>query len=426
MPEPGALLRSEPAFQALLALADPWLADRPDAVRTRLDELAPLDWRKVLAHARRHRVAPYAARRLEALGDSAAVPKDVLAGFRSDAQAAAYHELAMMALLRSVKGLFDDAGIGFLVIKGLVLSSGYHGRMGLRVNHDIDLVIDCADMDHAHELLASAGWVRVEPTGDLDGEALADWLRRVKDCVYMDPSGRIILELHHRLFDNPRLCEPGIMHRARSVTLFGQLDVRTLGEGDEPAYLALHGALHAWSRLKWLLDMGLVLKSLGPDGVAALLRQHIGRPSAQALYQAVGLCRQMFDATADLPSPSQSWPTRVLTTIACRAMVSAGTQELEDSRFGTTLKNVSHYLLWNRPGYWMSELAFDLTDTTRDELKARGNVPIWFSRPISWISRHWGKAPGVRAATTPSHREGSMSDLHTDTAGSYCSAETRK
>src|SRR5690606_32639507 len=114
--------------------------------------------------------------------------------------------------LRGVKGLFDGAGIGFLVIKGLVLSSEYHGRMGLRVNHDIDLVIDPADMVHAHELLVEAGWVRVEPAGDLDEAALADWLRRVKDWVYLDPSGRIVLELHHRLFDNTGLCEPEVMH----------------------------------------------------------------------------------------------------------------------------------------------------------------------------------------------------------------------
>lgn len=388
MPDRDAFPFGEPAFQALLALVDPWLEDRPDAVRDRLERLAPVDWAEVHAYACRHRVTPYAARRLEGLAQALAVPEDVAARFRQDAQAATFHELGMMALLRSVKTLFDDAGIPFLVIKGLVLSSEYHGRMGLRVNHDIDVVVDPADMMRANELLRGAGWTRIEPDAALQGPELADWIVRTKDWVYLDPSGRLILELHHRLFDNPRLCEPGIMNRAQGVRLFDQLDVQTLGPDDQPGYLALHGALHAWSRLKWLLDMGMVLKAAGPDGVRALVALQQGRPSSRALRQAVLLCRKVFAAEEQLPFLRPAVSDRLLVSVARQAMAGAGSAELEDTRFGTTLKNISHYLLWLRPAYLVSEIRYDMTDMSRETARADSMLPIWMQRTASWFSRH--------------------------------------
>lgn len=388
MPDRETLHFGEPAFQALLALVDPWLEGRPDAVRQRLERLGPVDWAEVHAYARRHRVTPYAARRLEGLAGALAVPQDVAARFSQDAQAATFHELSMMALLRGVKTLFDDAGISFLVIKGLVLSSEYHGRMGLRVNHDIDVVVDPADMLCANELLRSAGWTRIEPDAALEGQELADWIVRTKDWVYLDPSGRLILELHHRLFDNPRLCEPGIMDRAQGVRLFNQLDVHTLGPADQPGYLALHGALHAWSRLKWLVDMGMVLKTAGPDAVRALVAEHRGRPSSRALRQAVLLCREVFAADDQLPPLRQTMSDRLLASVARQAMAGAGSTELEATRFGTTLKNISHYLLWLQPAYLVSEIRYDMTDMSRETARADSILPIWMQRTASWFSRH--------------------------------------
>jgi hypothetical protein len=388
VPDSEPLLFGEPAFRALLVLVDPWLEGRPDAAKERLGRLEPIDWGEVHAYARRHRVVPYAARGLESLTGEITVPPDVTEQFRQGAQAATFHELAMMAALRLVKTLFDDAEIPFLVIKGLVLSSEYHGRMGLRVNHDIDIVVDPSDMMPADALLSSAGWVRIEPNAALNEQELADWIKRTKDWVYVDPSGRIILELHHRLFDNMRLCEPGIMQRSRPVELFGQVKVRTLGPEDLPGYLALHGALHAWSRVKWLVDMGMALRAAGPDAVSAFIAQHRGRPSSRALRQAVSLCRELFAAGEGLPVLRQSWSDRLLASVARQAMAGARTSELEDTRFGTTLKNVSHYFLWLRPGYLISEIGYDMTDMSRENPQSDSALPIWMQRAASWLSRH--------------------------------------
>lgn len=376
------------AFQALLALIDPWIGDADSA---RIDRVAALDdagWQEVLAHARRHRVAPLAAHRLEALGLAADAPGEVAAAFRREAKAALFHEMAMFGELCRIKAALDGEAIPYLVIKGVVLSSEGHGRMGLRVNHDIDLLISPGDLSRSHGALSDLGYRRVEPAGDPPSDELARWVKRSKDWVYILPSNGTVVELHHRLFDNPTLCDPGIIRRARTVMLFGQVEVRTLGEQDEPAYLALHGALHAWSRLKWLLDMAIIARKLGPDGTSALLSRQRKQPAERALLQAFILCSELFGMQHPADGKAVPSGVRLLVAAARRALDGESTAELEATRFGTSIKNASHYLLWRKPAYLASELAFDLTDMSRDQDVAGRKVPIWFNRPLAWIARH--------------------------------------
>jgi hypothetical protein len=376
------------AFGSLLALVDPWMEDADPRIVERIAALGDPEWKDILAHARRHRVAPLAAFRLEALGPKMNVPAEVAAEFRQEAKAALFHEMAMFGELCRIKAALDAEAIRFLVIKGVVLSSEGHGRMGLRVNHDIDLVVAPDDLDRSHCALSAMGYRRVDPAGDLAPDELAKWVKRSKDWVYIAPTNGAIVELHHRLFDNLTLCDPGIMARARPVLLFGQVEVLTLSEEDEPAYLALHGALHAWSRLKWLLDMAIIVRKLGKDGVSALLDRQRKQPAERALHQAFLLCSELFQA--DCPSGRQGRPlgTGLLVAAARHALNGEDACELEETRFGTSIKNASHYLLWQKPGYLAAELLFDLTDMSRDQDVTGKNVPIWFRRPMAWIARH--------------------------------------
>jgi len=271
------------------------------------------------------------------------------------------------------------------------LSSDNHGAMGWRTNHDIDLVVAPEDMVRAHRSLAALGLRRIEPEGDAEPETLDTGLMRSKDWVYLGGTGDLVIELHHRLFDNHHLCTQGLFDRARRVSLFGQTVVETLGEEDGPAYFALHGALHAWSRLKWLIDMAFVLRALEGDALGRLLDAHRGKAGERALGQAMMLCRDLFGVrwpeTGAMPRTS-----RFLAASARHALTSGGAVELEETRFGTTLKNISHYALWYNPAYLWAELKFDLTDTSRDRVDGRSRVPIWIQRLMRWFERHGGKA----------------------------------
>lgn len=396
MADPGATAIGGSSFQALVALSNPGrVAD--ERMVDQLQGLAPFDWSEVLGLARRHRISPYVSHRLEVLAAlldqvGLAPPTAVAASFRADAQSALFHEMALMAELQRIKARFDAAGITFLVIKGLVLSSRCHGQMGLRVNHDIDLVVSPKQLLEAHEVLVCMGCHLVEPAGNPAPEILMQWAQRTKDFVYLAPVGNTVIELHHRLFDNNALCDGEVFARARSVTLFEQAEVLTLHERDELAYLALHGALHAWSRLKWLIDLALVCQCVQPAVVARIAQEIRGAAGERALSQVISLLRKIYGVEYMAPMP-ETWITRILVSAARRAIVDSGTKELEDTSFGTTLKNISHYLLWGRWRYLVAELTFDLNDTSRDNLPGHDLGPIWFSRIRAWIYRHARREP---------------------------------
>lgn len=384
------------SFRALLTLSNPGLA-ADERMVGRLQGLGPFEWSEVLGLARRHRISPFISHRLETLAAmldkiGLAPPNTVAASFRAEGQAALFHEMALLAELQRIKARFDASGITFLVIKGLVLSSRCHGQMGLRINHDIDLVVAPEQLFEAHDVLVGMGCRLVEPAGNPASEILAQWAHRTKDFVYLAPAGNTVIELHHRLFDNHALCDDAVFARARSVTLFEQTEVLTLNEGDELAYLALHGALHAWSRLKWLIDLALVCQCLRPAELAQIVQETRGEAGERALSQAMSLLRRIYGVECGEPL-ADTLITRALVSAARRAIVNSGTKELEDTSFGTTLKNASHYLLWGRWRYLAAELVFDLNDTSRDKLPGYKFGPIWFSRIRAWFYRHARHGP---------------------------------
>src|SRR5690606_21042563 len=89
----------------------------------------------------------------------------------------------------------------------------------------------------------------------------AAWVRAHKDMVFAHPGHRTIVELHWRLFDNRHLYNPATDQPAR-VQLTPCAAVWTLAPEAAFLYLCLHGAQHAWSRLKWLADVAALVAKL--------------------------------------------------------------------------------------------------------------------------------------------------------------------
>jgi putative nucleotidyltransferase-like protein len=267
------------------------------------------------------------------------------------------------------------------------LSQRCFGAPGWRVNNDIDMLIDVEDMPRAHALITASQYDRVQPLGDLSPEEIDRDLKRRKDWVYVKRQDRIILEVHHRLFDNVRLCTPGMMDRTEPLKLFDQVEVAVLSPEDELPYLALHGAMHAWSRLKWLIDFAILLRQRSPEDIDTMLRQAKGGPAGHALHQGIALCWRLFAPDTAEPRMFRSRRTGILAAAAIRALTAEGSRELEDTRLGTTIKSASHYLLWSNPSYLISELGYDLTETSQDGEASNSSLPIWLQRPVRWARR---------------------------------------
>lgn len=369
-------------FFALLAVTNPRGTPDVRAVEGQIHRAGGVSgWPKLVEYAERHRVMPLFANRLRTLGwmedTDAPVDAATRASLGEVIRAAAFAELASLAELKRICARFGAEGVAPVLLKGLALSQLCFRKIGWRTNHDIDLLIDPAELRICDRLLSAMDYARVEPDPALDEPQVERWRQSHKDWVYIHRTRRTIVELHYRLFDNVPLCAEVDLGEVAMLDLFGQHRMLTLTGDALRTYLALHGLLHSWSRLKWLIDYELVrvdAREIAPSvavGVADRLGDLLFAPSSSA------------------PAERGYGRRSILVRSSLAAMTGGGARELETTRFGTTIKNISHYLISARPSYWAAELRYDLSDSSRDGAAVEG-LPGVAGRVGNWLRRKSG------------------------------------
>ncbi len=177
----------------------------------------------------------------------------------------ARRSLAQVAEVRRLAQLFADAGVRVLVLKGAALAVQLYGDPGARVARDIDLLVDPDQFAQARRLLGQAGYVQHQ--GFPSAQHSAAYLRKIKEIEFLDPATGGMVELHHRLTDNPYLleCDFNSLWDEREEINLGDLTVATLPRQRLPLYLCVHGADHGWARLQWLVDFAAAMRSQNVD-----------------------------------------------------------------------------------------------------------------------------------------------------------------
>jgi hypothetical protein len=245
-----------------LALRQPRRADDM-AEMCRLAAAGPR-WNAIIRGARRHRVAAIVLEGLKACG-TPHLPEDIAARLRKLSVANARRSLAQIAELRRLAQLFAAAGVRVLVLKGVALAVQLYGDPGARVARDIDLLVDPAEFAKARRLLAQAGYVQRRSFPSAHRSAA--YLRRIKEIEFLDPATGGMVELHHRLTDNPYLltCDFATLWNEREEIRVGDCSIATLSRQCLPLYLCVHGADHGWARLQWLVDFAGAARSQNLD-----------------------------------------------------------------------------------------------------------------------------------------------------------------
>lgn len=366
----------QPTIDPLLSLilaALRWPDD--DDRRSAINRAFPrsMDWDRLGRLMHRHRVGPLVAHGLESAG--IALPEFLRNAQRQSTLA----ELGAVAQFERLRSLLGTHGIPVAILKGPAQSLRSFGRLGLRVNRDLDILIDPTLIDRAESSLVGGGYVRTEPSAAASGAARAQWLRNHKDMLFRHRDRHLVpVELHWRLFDNPAFL-PDETAPFHTLGIAPLADCLVLPDDINLRYLCGHGALHCWSRLKWLADVNALLAGMPDELIASACRCPDGKPD-HAVGQALALCTVLLGRP--LPASVQLGPrAQWLARIAWNMISDSGTEELETLRFGSTRKNLSHYLLRENVAYWREELRFDLTVPPRD-------LPAG-SRLGAWISRHW-------------------------------------
>jgi hypothetical protein len=263
--------------------------DRDAAVRA---ALGGVDWRRFERVVARHRVEGLAHEALRRAG--AVLEPQVDQALGRAAAEIAFDGLRMAAEAVRLQRALDQAGIANLALKGATIDVLAWGRIGLKRAWDIDLLVDAGDAPRARAVLEAAGYDLRDPADSSDA-AFAAWVGLAKESVFIHPGSGLVVELHWRLADAAGLL-PGLSARspAQTVRLSQALALRTLAGEELFAYLCVHGASHAWSRLKWLADLGALLAARDDAGRTALYRRALELGAGRCPASALLLCEALL------------------------------------------------------------------------------------------------------------------------------------
>lgn len=353
-----------------------------------------IDWPRflrVLARQRVEGLAKDAFARAEV--DAPAAVRQALA---SEATGIARDNLAFAAECVRLHKLFQRAEITHLFVKGVTLDSLAYGTLAVKRSRDIDLAVSPETVDRACGLVEGAGYRRMKPGPGLSDEGFRTWNKLNKESIWMHAGSGIIVEIHHGFVDNPALL-PGVSAHSspRMVTIAPGIALPTLQKDELFSYLCVHGATHAWSRLKWIADVAAFLKDDDDAEIDRLfvrsLQLGVGRCSAQALL----LCAALFERTlpGGLKARLEADPVnRWLVRVAIRTMDGRGEAELDDTMLGTVPIHLSHFALARGWRYKAGELARKFR-SPYDQATLPLPRPLRFLYPIMLVPRWlWRRA----------------------------------
>jgi hypothetical protein len=372
----------------------PASAERDAAVRA---AMAPgLDWdsfRKVVA---RHRVQGLVH---EALKNQAeGVPEEVRRAFAAAAAAIARENLAFAGEARRLSTAFDAAGWRYFFIKGVTLNMLAYGTLGVKRASDLDVVIDAADYPDAIRMLMADGAVCQFPHEGASFDQVMRWTEGNKHSIWFHFGVRI--ELHVSLVDNPRMLPGiGIGSPTQSVALGGGIEVPTLARDELFTYLCVHGATHAWSRLKWLADVAAFVSAEDGAGLDRLHRRAVALGGGRSAGSALILARDLLGLALPAPLEAELRADRAvafLARVSRNAMVRGGAEaELDETVLGTVGVHLAHLRMARGFGYKWSELRRKLGSLRRETdgpAWKRALAPVWAGP--RWLWRRVRRASG--------------------------------
>ena len=250
------------------------------------------DWDAVVVAAQRQRVAGLVHDALLAAG--VRLPAAPAAEFARRAQAIFRKNLLLAAETCRLQTLLDAAAIPSVALKGVALAQLAYGSLKVKHTHDIDLLIPPDRALAAMALLERDGYALSFPASHLGEAQRRAVVRYSREVAFIHPVHGAFTELQWSVADNPELLKE--VHAAsptQNVVVADGLSVRTLARDDLFAYLCVHGAHHAWSRLKWLADLNAIITATDAD-IVHLHRHAQAKGAGLCSGQALLLCQHFF------------------------------------------------------------------------------------------------------------------------------------
>lgn len=283
--------------------------------------------------------------------------------------------------------LLQHHQIGFICLKGPVLSQQLYGDPSLRLSHDVDILLtNRSDMTKVNFLLTDLDYVGV------DNLSWPEELSRQKilmDCVhhlaYEHKANQFMVEIHWSVsepFPLKAIIFSQIVENNRQQITFGGREVTVFAPELNLLYLVIHGSKHGWQRLKWLVDIkDFPFETIDADRWHDLVKQ---LKAARMVSQTGFLLNHFFQINQSLftqtpiPRLLKSYP---LAFIKEEVLLK---RPISDSIAGVRYK----FLLCNALSYkWRAFLTSAIIPIDLFQVQSSSRIIYFIYRPYSYIKR---------------------------------------
>jgi hypothetical protein len=180
--------------------------------------------------------------------------------------------------LKSLKGqsiqvklqaYFDEYSIYAIFLKGILLSRQYYGDIGLRNLVDIDVWVDENDFINVKSFLLSIGYIGILDKYDFNSKQLNFLKQSTHHEIFFNEldHNAPVVELHWKIrnaLGNFNFNTKKDRRLLSSVEISGE-SFSVFNHVDQFIFLSVHGAEHAWFKIKWLVDLFYIVKTVDLD-----------------------------------------------------------------------------------------------------------------------------------------------------------------
>ena len=292
-----------PEFELVLACLR-WPQATVDGARILSLAQQPIHWPFLLEIVHHQKVVPLFFRNIETFAGEH-LPEKTAAALRAGTEANTRSCLERSSHLQLLHRLFREQAIDVCIFKGIPLSLTAFQDPTLRDLGDIDLLVAERDIFRAGDILRAHGYQRFEPRGHLTPRRLRSYIAHQKDFSYEHPAAGIVLDLHWRLFRNQFLpANAGLAEVGVDWVMLDSELIPTLPVSRLLLYLCVHGALDGWLRLKWLADIGALLRTMTTQQLARTAEAAAQQQALPELSAACFLSQDMLGDGDSFPMPA--------------------------------------------------------------------------------------------------------------------------
>lgn len=213
-----------------------------------------------------------------------------------------FQSLSLHAEWLRLQDVFHQEQIPIHSLKGTALSQRLYADVAMRHCRDLDILVAPEDVEPACELLTQSGYSvrQVLPPHRRYGYQLRVCRLLEWHIACEGPGNNSFVELHWRL---EQLTFSGLNAVWARILAEVSAGTRPWAHFDL-LYCCMHGASHAWMRLKWLGDVRILAGRIPPDEWPAILSLARELRMEEILSQALLLMQDILGFPVPVPSAS--------------------------------------------------------------------------------------------------------------------------